>query len=92
VLRHCFSRKIKNSKTTRKEVGFLSSWVGNKQGRRSLANTALLEQLKKKQNTTTATGRKNKTFKKLLDLVLSLALQIFKLFTRANKIVVGLVL
>lgn len=83
------NKKLQNDKKTSR---FPSSWVWNKQGRRSLANTALLEQLKKKQNTTTATGRKNKTFKKLLDLVLSPALQIFILFTRANKMVVGLVL
>lgn len=88
-----FFTQNKKQQSDKKTSRFPSSWVWNKQGRRSLANTALLEQLKKKkQNTTTATGRKNKTFKKLLDLVLSPALQIFILFTRANKIVVGLVL
>ena len=88
-----FFTQNKKQQNDKKTSRFPSSWVWNKQGRRSLANTALLEQLKKKkQNTTTGTGRKNKTFKKLLDLVLSPALQIFILFTRANKIVVGLVL
>lgn len=83
------NKKLQNDKKTSR---FPSSWVWNKQGRRSLANTALLEQLKKKAKHNNSNRKKNKTFKKLLDLVLSPALQIFILFTRANKIVVGLVL
>ena len=92
MLRHCFSREIKTAK--RQENKSVSIVLGLEQTRETFPceYSTFRETEKKNQNTTTATGRKNKTFKKLLDLVLSPALQIFILFTRANKIVVGLVL
>lgn len=87
-----FFTQNKKQQNDKKTSRFPSSWVWNKQGRRSLANTALLSNSKKKPKHNNSNRKKNKTFKKLLDLVLSPALQIFILFTLANKIVVGLVL
>lgn len=85
------NKKLQNDKKTSR---FPSSWVWNKQGRRSLANTALLEQLKKKSKTQQQQPEEKIKLSKsfLIQLMLSPALQIFILFTRANKIVVGLVL
>lgn len=68
MLRHCFSREIKNCKTTRKQVGFLRPGFGTNKGDVPLRIQHFRATEKKRQNTTTATGRKNKTFKKLLDL------------------------
>lgn len=89
-----FFTRNKNLQNDKKTSRFPSSWVWNKQGRRSLANTALLEQLKKKAKHNNSNRKKKIKLSKsfLIQLVLSAALQIFILFTRANKIVVGLVL
>lgn len=63
-----FFTQNKKQQNDKKTSRFPSSWVWNKQGRRSLANTALLSNSKKKTKHNNSNRKKNKTFKKLLDL------------------------